>query len=189
MGVSVVLAVIVGGMAGSLRHTVGAAPVLAALLWAAYVLRTRDVMIIGLGATLVQDLMTGVGWFTLVRLAAVISVIGVIRLARVRWSPTGTARGPQAVGSFPSVLLGLGLASPVYHLVLATGDWVTQFCTQAPQTLSGLAVTLRSAFPYFQRSFLSEVLFTAAFLGVYALSGSAVRLWWPAAFPQPISTK
>jgi len=176
MAVSIVLAVIVGGMAGQLRHAVGAAPILAALLWAACFLRKRDVALIGIGAMLIHDAIAGVSVFTIVRVVAMLGVIGVIWAIRVR--PT-----------WLSLLSGLVLVAPTYHLVLATGDWVTQFCTQAPHTLPGLAATLMSAFPYFQRSFVSEVLYSAAFLGIYALSGSAIRLWWPAAFPQPISAK
>lgn len=175
MAVTWVVAVMAGMMAGQLRHTVGAAPLLAALLWAACCLRSRDLVIIGVGATVVGDLTTGISWFTLVRLAAVFGVIGIIRLARVR-------------PSFRSVLVGLGLSSPVYHVVLAAGDWLTRTCTVEPMTMDGLLRALASSLPYAQRSFMGELAFTALFLGLYALAGFLVRLRWPSLLPQP-STK
>ena len=170
------LTVTAGVMAASFSHTLGMAPILAALLCAACFLRGRDVLVIGLGAMVIRDAMMGFSLFTIVRVAAILSVIGVIRAIRVK--PTWTA-----------LLLGFALTAPVYHLALATGDWLTQFCAKAPHTPAGFAATLMSSLPYIQRSVVNEALFTAAFLALYTLSGSAIRLRWPMALPQSASIK
>jgi hypothetical protein len=176
MKVVLLFTVMAGILTAALQHPVGLAPILAALLCAACFLRKRDVVIVGLGAMLIHEAMVGFSLFTIVRLVAILGVIGVIWAIRVR-------------PAWPSLLLGLSLSAPVYHLALATGDWVIQFCTKAPHTAAGFAATLMSSLPYIQRSVVNEVFFTAAFLGLYALSGSAIRLWWPAALPQAVSNK
>lgn len=170
------LTVAAGVMAASFSHTLGTAPILGALLCAACFLRRRDVLVIGLGAMLIRDALTGFSLFTLVRVVAILGVIGVIWAIRVR---------PR----WGSLLLGLALAAPAYHLALATGDWITQFCTKEAHTAAGLAATLMSSLPYIQRSLVSELLFTTAFVGLYTLSGSAIRLWWPAVLPQSAFSK
>ncbi len=167
-----VLAVISGVVAGRFHHTVGIAPILAGLLCVSCFLRRRDVAIVGVGAVLIRDLMGLWGWFTLVRLIAILSVIGVIQLFRVR--PT-----------LRSLLIGLGVSSPVYHFILATGDWLTRACSQAPLTSQGFWTTLTTAVPYFQRSLISDLLFTSAFLGLYTFAGYLVALRWPSVLPQP----
>lgn len=73
MGMSVILAVVCGMLAGQLRHAVGMAPMLAGLLCASCFLRRRDVAVVGIGALLVRDLIAGVSWFTLVRLLGILS--------------------------------------------------------------------------------------------------------------------
>lgn len=170
MTVTWVLAVTAGVMAGQFQHIVGAAPILAALLYASCFLRGRDVAIIGLVGMLARDLLVGVSWFTLVRLVGVLSIIGIITALRVR-------------PSMKSLLVGLGISAPAYHLILALGDWITHTCSQEPWTLSGLVNTLASSLPYFQRSFLVDLVFTSAFLGLYALAGYLVALRWPALIP------
>lgn len=172
MMLSLVLAVGGGVLAWQFTHTLGVAPILAGVLCASCFLRRRDVAFAGVGAMLVRDLLAGVSWFTLVRLCAMLSVIGIIWALRVR-------------PSLKSLLLGLGLSSPVYHLVLATGDWVTRTCSNAPFTAQGFLTTLATTFPYFMRSLISDLLFTSAFLSLYTLAGYLVVLRWPSALPQP----
>lgn len=171
MGMSVVLAVVCGVLAGHWRHTVGLAPMLAGLLCASCFLRRRDVAVVGIGAMLVHDLVAGISWFTLVRLIGIVGVIGIVWALRVR-------------PSLKSLLLGLGLSSSAYHVVLAVGDVVTQTCTKAPLTFQGLVSTVTSSLPYFQRSLLADLVFTSAFLLVYTLAGYLVVLRWPAALPK-----
>lgn len=166
------LAVLCGVLAWSLQHVAGLAPILAGVLSASCFLRRRDVAVVGLGAMLVHDLLVGVSGFTLVRIIGIAAVIGIVWLVRVR--PT-----------LKSLLIGLMAASPVYHLVLSTGDWALQFCSQAPLTPQGFWATLTSNLPYVQRSLVSEVLFTSAFLSLYALAGYLVTLRWPSVLPQP----
>ena len=172
MAVVLVFAVMIGMMAGQFSHAVGAAPILAALLCAACFLRKRDIVIVGLVAMLAHDLLVGFSWFTLVRLAAVLSVIGILAALRVR--PT-----------FKSLLTGLAISAPAYHLMLALGDWVTHTCSQEPRTPAGLVNTLASSLPYLQRSFVGDVVLTSAFLGLYTLAGYALTLRWPLLIPQP----
>lgn len=172
MIVGLALALSAGLIAGPFHHTVGAAPILAALLCASCFLRRRDVAVVGLGSMLVHDLLVGVSAFTLVRMVGIAAVIGIVWLARV---------GP----TLKSLLIGLMAASPVYHLVLSTGDWALQFCSKAPLTPQGFWATLTSNLPYVQRSLVSEVLFTSAFLSLYALAGYLVTLRWPSLLPQP----
>ena len=167
-----IFAVVAGVMAGQFQHVVGAAPILAALLCASCFLRRRDVALIGLVGMLAHDLLVGVSWFTLVRLVGVLSVIGIIAALRVR-------------PSVKSLLVGLGISAPAYHVILAIGDWITHTCSQEPWTSVGLVNTLASSLPYFQRSFLGDVVFTSAFLGLYALAGYALTLRWPSLIPQP----
>jgi len=157
-------------MSGQLGHTVGAAPILAALLCASCFLRRRDVALIGLVGMLARDLVVGVSWFTLVRLAGILSVIGIVTAIRVR-------------PSMKSLLVGLLVSAPVYHVMLAAGDWVTHTCSREPWTPAGLAATVASSLPYFQRSLLGELVFTSAFLGLYTLVGYLVTLRWPSLIP------
>lgn len=174
MSMVLALTVAAGVMTASFNHALGMGPMLAALLCAACFLRQRDVLIIGLGAMLIHDLMVGLSVFTLVRLAAILFVVGAIRVLRVR----------PAAGS---LLLGLAVIIPLYHLALTTGDWITHFCTQEPHTVQGFMATLGSNLPYIQHSCVNDLVLTAVFLGVYTLSGSALRTWWPSALPQGIS--
>jgi len=120
---------------------------------------------------LARDLIVGVSWFTLVRLVGILAVIGIIWALRVR-------------PSLKPLLLGVGLSSSAYHLVLAVGDWVTQACSTAPRTPQGLIATMTSSLPYFQRSLIAELLFTSVFLGAYALAGHLLARRWPALLPQ-----
>ena len=170
MIIGLALALSAGLIAGGLQHTVGAAPILAALLCAACFLRARDVALIGLVGVLACDLVAGLSWFTLVRIIGVLSVIGIVTALRVR-------------PSMKSLLAGLVVSAPTYHLVLAVGDWVTHTCSQEPWTPAGFVNTLASSVPYFQRSFAGELVFTSTFLGLYALAGYLVTLRWPALIP------
>lgn len=172
MAMVVVFAVMAGMMAGQFSHAVGVAPILAALLCAACFLRRRDIAIVGLIGVLAQDLLTGFSWFTLVRLAGVLSVIGIVMALRVQ-------------PSLKSLLVGLGISAPTYHLVLVVGDWITHTCSQEPWTPAGLVNTLMSSLPYIQRSLLGDLVLTGAFLGLYALAGSLVARRWPLLIPQP----
>jgi hypothetical protein len=170
MGVAVGFGLLAGALASQLNHVVGTAPILGALLCAACFLRTRDVAVIGVVAMLTHDLVSGLSWFTLVRLVGVLAVVGIIAALRVR-------------PSLKSLLVGLGMSAPVYHVTLALGDWVTHTCSKEPWTTSGLVNTLASSLPYFQRSFLADLVFTSAFLGLYALAGYLVTLRWPSLIP------
>ncbi len=170
MTIGLALALSAGFLAGQFQHVVGAAPILAALLCASCFLRRRDVAFIGLVGMLAQDLLVGVSWFTLVRLIGILSVIGIVVALRVR-------------PSMKSLLVGLGVSAPAYHLILAVGDWITHTCSKEPWTPAGLVSTLASSLPYFQRSFLGDLVFTSAFLGLYTLAGYLVTLRWPALIP------
>lgn len=170
MGIAVGFGVLAGALASRLNHVAGTAPILGALLCAACFLRARDVAVIGVVAMLVHDAVTGVSWFTLVRLVSILSVVGMIAALRVR-------------PSMKSLLLGLAGAAPVYHLTLALGDWVTHTCSNEPWNPIGLVNTLASILPYVQRSMLGELLFTGAFLGLYTVAGYAVTRRWPALIP------
>lgn len=171
MGITVGFGLLAGMLASQLEHVVGTAPILGALLCAACFLRKRDLLIIGVVAMLTRDVVTGLSWFTLVRLASVLSVIGVIAALHVR-------------PSVKSLLLGLGISAPVYHLTLAIGDWITHTCSKEPWTTTGLANTLAGSLPYVQRSMLGELMCTGAFLGLYALAGYLATRRWPALIPQ-----
>ncbi len=160
----VLMAVFGGVIAGQFHQAVGIAPMLASLLCASCFLRPRDLTLVGVSAALVYDLCVGVSYFTLVRVVAMLSVIGVVRLLRTRFS-------------LPSLALGIVLASIAYHLSLAVGDWVTQTCSTQPHTMRGLLATIGSSLPYFQRAFVGEALWTGAFLGLYTLAGYAVMPW------------
>jgi len=169
---SLVLAVGCGVLAWQFTHAVSVAPMLAGVLCASCFLRRRDVAVVGLGSMVVRDLLAGVSWFTLVRLCAMLGVVGIIWAIRVR-------------PSVKSLLLALGLSSPTYHLILAVGDWVTHTCSKEPLTPHGLLATVASSLPYFQRSLIGDLLFTSAFLSLYMLAGYLVALRWPSALPAP----
>ena len=170
MIVGLALALSAGLITAQLGHTVGTAPILAALLCASCFLRRRDVALIGLVGMFTRELLVGFSWFTLMRLAGVLSVIGIVTALRVR-------------PSMKSLMVGLMVSAPVYHLILALGDWITHTCSQEPWTPAGLLSTLVSSLPYFQRSFLGDLVFTSAFLGLYTLAGYLVTLRWPALIP------
>ena len=175
MKIVLALTVTAGLMAASFSPHLGMTPILGALVCAACFLRRRDVLLAGLGAMMLRELVVGVSVFTAVRLLAVGSVIGLLWLVRVKpaWRP---------------LLTGVILAAPTYHLILVVGDWVTQFCTKEPRTTQGLFTTLMSGLPYIQRSFLTDVVFTAAFFGLYTLGGSVISAWRPALLPSRTSS-
>lgn len=171
MALKLMFAVVAGILASQFQHAVGAAPILAALLCAACFLRKRDVALIGIVAMLTRDALVGLSWFTVVRVMAVLSVVGVVSLLRVR---------PM----FSSLFMGLVAAAPAYHLTLSVGDWVTHTCSTAPWTWQGLMATIHTSVPYFTRSFLGDLVFTSAFLGLYTFAGYLVTLQWPALLPR-----
>jgi hypothetical protein len=144
---------------------------LAGILFAACFLRRRDAAVVALGAMLLRDAISGFSLFTMVRLAAMLGVVGVITALRLR--PT-----------LPSLGMGLLLSSPAYHLILSTGDWVTQTCTKTPLTMQGLAETLAGTAPYAQRAFVGDVLLTSLLVGLYTLAGYLGSLRWPSVLPQ-----
>lgn len=172
MGVAIGFGVLAGAVASQWSHVIGSAPILAALLCAACVLRTRDLVIIGVVVMLTRDVVSGVSWFTLVRLAAILSVVGMLWIVRVR--PT-----------IKSLLIGLGTSSPVYHVVLTMGDWATQTCSKAPLTFQGLQETVASSLPYAGRSIVTDTVFAGAFLALYLLMGLLIASRWPSLFPMP----
>ena len=87
---------------------------------------------------------------------------------------------------FRKIALGLIAASPVYHLTLTAGDWLTQTCSKEPLNMAGLSATVQSSLPYIQRSMWLEIAVVALLLGVFAALGSQVRLRWPALLPVPV---
>ena len=156
-----------GGMiAGQFHHAFGVAPVVGAILCAALFLRPRDLFIVGLGGILVRDLVMGLSLFTAARLAGIALVVAAIVALKVRPNPR-------------SLLTGLLVSSPLFHLALAAGNWATGTCGDFPRTAQGLGQAAVGAIPYFQRSFLGDVLFAGLFLGAYSLAGYTVLGWRP----------
>ena len=133
------------------------APILAAVLCAASLLRSRHLWIVALGGVLVRDFLLGISVFTLVRLVGMALVVAAVYGLKVR----ATAR---------SLLIGLLVVSPIFHLALAVGDWATGTCGIWPMTAAGLAGSIRTALPYFQQSFIGDLFFTGLFLGLYGLA-------------------
>jgi hypothetical protein len=155
-----------GVIASRFHPTFGVAPVLAAVLCAALFLRPRHLWIIGLGGMLLRDLLLGLSLFTLVRLVAIALVVAAVQAMRVR--PT-----------LRSLLTALVVSSPVFHLTLAAGNWLTGTCGVWPRTAEGLAQSVATSYPYFQRSFLCDLLFVSLFLSV----ASAGAYLWPSRKP------
>lgn len=153
MIVSLVLMGMGGLLAGLMSHPFGVAPILGAMLCASCFLRPRDLWIVGLGGIAIRDLLLGPSAFTLVRLVGVALVIGVILALKVRLT-------------WRSVVTGLLIVAPIFHLVLAAGDWATGTCAGYPRTWDGLGRTVASAAPYFQQSFLTDLAFTGLFFGI-----------------------
>lgn len=110
---------------------------------------------VGLGGMILRDLILGLSLFTLVRLAAMALVILAVTALKLR-------------PNFRSLLTGLLISTPVFHVALAAGDWVTGTCGQWAKTPAGFAAAIGSTLPYFQRSFVGDFLFTALFLAAYS---------------------
>lgn len=144
-----------GIIAGWFHHQLGVAPILGAILCAACFLRPGDLFIVGLGGMLLRDLMMGLSLFTLVRLGGMALVVLAVVALQVR--PT-----------VRSLLTGLLVSSPIFHLALAVGDWATGTCGIWQKTPQGLTGAVVSALPYFQRSFVGDILFSALFLAAYS---------------------
>ncbi len=149
-----------GIIAGAFHHEFGVAPILGAILCAACFLRPRDLFTVGLGGILIRDLLMGLSLFTAVRLAGIALVVAAVVAVKVR-------------PNLRSLLIGLLVSSPIFHLALAVGDWATGTCGIWPKTAQGLSQAVVSALPYFQRSFVGDVLFTSLFLGAYTLAAYA----------------
>lgn len=144
-----------GLIAGQFSHTFGVAPILGAILCAAFFLRPRELFLVGLGGMLVRDLLMGLSLFTLVRLAGIGLVVAAVVALKVR-------------PSLRSLLTGLLVSSPIFHLVLAAGNWATGTCGDFTRTPVGLVQSMVSSLPYFQRSFVVDFLFTTLFLTAYS---------------------
>ena len=166
MIMSLGLAFVSGILAGLMSHVVGVAPILAGIVCASCFLRGRETLLVGVVALLVRDLMVVVSAFTLVRLVGVLSIAGILLAIRTRQP-------------LVKLLVGLGIASPVYHLILTTGDWLLHVCSNTPLTTQGFVATLMSNAPYFQRALPAEAVFIGVFLGVYALAGTLLKWRWP----------
>ena len=152
-----------GLLAGRFSHLFGVAPILGALLCAACFLRPKELFVVGLGGILVRDLLMGLSSFTLVRLAGIALVVCAMIALKVRPSPR-------------SLLTALVISSPIFHLTLAVGDWATGTCAVVPRTPAGLLSSIVSSLPYFQRSFLGDILFAALFLAAYGLAANLLSL-------------
>lgn len=149
-----------GLIAAQFHHALGVAPILGAILCAACFLRPRELWIVGLGGMLLRDLLLGLSLFTLVRLTGIALVVTAILVLRVR-------------PSFRSLALGLVVSSPLFHLTLAVGDWATGTCGIWPKNAQGLTAAVTSAWPYFQRSLVGDLLFSSVFLSVCTLAAYA----------------
>lgn len=150
-----------GLIAGQFHHQVGIAPVLAAILCAGIFLKPRNLWLVGLGGMLLRDLLLGFSLFTPVRLIAIALVIGIVQ--RLKIQP-----------NLRSLVAGLLISSPVFHLVLAVGNWATNACGVWPKTPAGLWSSVAGSWGYFLGSFAGDVLFASLFLALYASVGYAV---------------
>ena len=161
-----VLSVVAGLLAAVTGHPWGIAPIAAAVVCAASVLRRREVWLVALGAMFLHDAILGFSSFTLVRLLAIAAVAGVVQWLRLM---------PRLM----AVSVGVFVAAPLYQVILAVGDWATHYCTPHPRTTEGLFATLSSAAPYMQRSLLSDLAFTTMFLALYTAIGFLLQRRWP----------
>lgn len=162
-----ILVVVCGLIAAQFHHALGVAPILGAILCAACFLKPRELWIVGLGGMLLRDLLLGFSSFTLVRLAGMAGVVAAIVALRVR-------------PNLRSLAAGLLVSSPLFHLALAVGDWATGTCGIWPRNAQGLAAAVGSAWPYFQGSFVGDLLFGSLFLTLYTLAAYA----WMAVKPR-----
>ncbi len=152
---TVLLTLACGLIAAQFNHALGTTPVLGAVLCASLFLSRKDLWIVGLGGMILRDLILGLSLFTFVRLGAMALVILAVTALKLR-------------PNFRSLLTGLLIASPIFHLALAAGDWATGTCGQWAKTPQGFAAAIGSTVPYFQRSFIGDFLFTALFLAAYS---------------------
>ena len=150
-----------GLVAGQFHHQFGVAPVLAAILCAGIFLKPRDLWVVGLGGMMVRDLLLGFSLFTGVRLIGMALVIWGIRRMKVQ-------------PNLRSILAGLLVSSPLFHLVLAVGNWATNACGVWPKTPAGLWASIATSWSYFLGSFAGDLLFASFFLALYSLVGYVV---------------
>ena len=147
-----------GILAGRFHHQLGVAPILGAILCATCFLRPRDLFIVGLGGILLRDLMIGFSPFTTVRLVGMGFVVLAVVALKVR-------------PNLRSLLVGLMVSSPIFHLTLSMGDWITGTCGHWPKTLSGLTQAVTSSLPYFTHSLIGDLIFASLFLSLYTMAG------------------
>lgn len=145
-----------GLIAGRFHHQFGVAPILGAILCAACFLRPSELFLVGLGGVVIRDLWIGLSAFTLVRLVGIALVAAALVWIKIRPAPR-------------SLLTGLLISSPIFHLSLAVGDWLTGTCALLPKTPAGLWTSIAASLPYFQKSFAGDLLFTGLFLGAYGI--------------------
>lgn len=154
-----------GLIASRFHHQVGIAPLLGAILCAGIFLRSRDLWLVGLGGMLVRDLLLGFSLFTLVRLVAISLVVATVQWLKIQ-------------PNLRSLLTGLLVSSPLFHLALAVGNWATNACGVWPKSPAGLWHSMASSVPYFQSAFVGDLLFANLFLAFYVLAGYAVSGRW-----------
>ncbi len=166
MAAKVLLILGSGFMAGEFHHWFGVAPVLAGILCAAFFLKPRELFLVGVGGILFRDLLVGMDGVTPFRILGIIGVVGAVAALRVQ-------------PNVKSLLTGLLAASPIFHLALAVGDWATGTCTIWPKTAQGLRDAVVTSLPYFQRSFVGDLIFTSLFLGLYLGAAYTLGGWRP----------
>lgn len=149
-----------GIIAGQFHHQFGVASILGAVLCAGIFLRPKDLWLVGLGGMLLRDMFLGFSLFTLVRLAGISLVVLSVQRLRVR-------------PNVRSLLTGLLISSPLFHLTLAVGNWATNACGVWPKTPAGLWSSVASSWGYFERALVGDVLFAGLFLTAYTLVGYA----------------
>ena len=163
MMATTLLMLVCGVVAGRFSHVFGVAPILGALLCAACFLPPRQLFFVALGGILVRDLIVGLGPLTLVRLVGITLVAGILLILKVRPSPR-------------PLLTGLLISSPIFHLTLAAGDWWTGTCAVLPKTPQGFLSSIVGSLPYFQRSFVGDMLFTSLFFAAYGMVATVFRI-------------
>lgn len=160
MAATAMLTAACGLIAAQFHHQLGIAPILGAILCAACFLRPKDLFIVGIGGMLIRDLLLGFSMFTAVRVAGIALVVAALVMLKVR-------------PSWRSLLAGLLIAAPLYHLSLAAGNWATGTCGDFAMNAQGFVSAIGSSLPYMQRSFAGDLLFTALFLGAYSLAAQS----------------
>jgi hypothetical protein len=151
----------IGIIARLIDHTPNFAPITALALVAGYYLPRRSSWIVPLAAMLVSDAMIGFySWQVMLSVYASFALVWLV------------ATMAASSGNKSSLIPATLVSSVVFFLVTNTAVW--GFTDMYVKSAAGLMQSYSMAIPFFKATLLSDIIFTASFVGMMELARAFV---------------